>query len=197
MEPQTPIPGPRARAALMPEWLTDELLLGDGERKLTAWSAEASPPWPAPSAAEVVKRLAFIGDASLACIVAGVLAARIPRPVVDYVTTRVQFIGTGLRILGFCGPARGEDDRPWRVVVSFQPQHFEDLVAHEIAHCWTLTEPSRESIAAGAIYQNAMLAADWSLVPASLAASVHAARCENDQREALAARLAGSWGFHA
>lgn len=134
-----------------PDWLTSELLAGDGREKLTRWLDTAPPPpWPDKvDVADTERALAFRGDYAALTFTA-VTIAHLPPPVRDYAISRVQFVGT-LAWAGFCGIPEPEDaTRPRAVVVTPGARGgstdeiiaaFQHVAAHEIAHCWIEPEP--------------------------------------------------------
>jgi hypothetical protein len=152
---------PVERGRLVPPWLTSELIMTAASReKLQSWAATHARSWTSPDPVEVLTRQTFVGDELLAHIVARLISEKLPPPVAHYLTERVTFVATGLRVLGFCAPHIQFRPRPWVIVLAYTPQpddeaalcRFEDLVAHEAAHAWTLPEPASGQVAASAFW---------------------------------------------
>jgi hypothetical protein len=203
---------PAQRVAALPSWLSPELASTPAAReKLRTYgrrhldeqlTSSGTRTKSAPTVADVLSQIWCLGaDEHVAAALASTLAdARIPAPVRTYALERCTFIGLGARVAGFCGCAdlTSPDGRARpRLVVLAAHEPFDALVAHELAHCWTLPEPDTTSRNGSAVWQSALYDVPLAVVPGTLLAEAMDRRRSYARDEDVAERLAARWGFGA
>lgn len=183
----------------LPQWLTTPLIATTAARnKLRRWAERSPQPWPAAEPVDFLPRLDFIGDPLLSHMLARLLAG-LPPPVSAYAVDRVQFLGAGITVLGWCGPV-ARTSRPWQIVVSATPDEdgadqFRDLAGHEIGHAWLLDEPAPDVRPASALWMSIVHKTPLDDVPMSALASVQKERTLDRQYELEVLRLTRAWGL--
>jgi hypothetical protein len=206
LEPDERLYSPVARAAALPDWIGGPLVATEPAReKLHAWATSTPQPWTSPTPADVLQRFAFAGDVVLAHVTARLIAERLPPPVAAYVSAHVSFIGLGLQIQGFASAHVDATDRPRLVVLSYPGvsgqddeaamQDFEDVVAHEVSHCWLMPEPKPGVICASSFWMQTVHDLPMADVPPEDWAAVDAERARYKRHERLARGLTAAWGF--
>ncbi len=189
------------RGEAVPPWMSDPLIATTAARnKLRAWVQRTPRPWTSPAPADVLVRQTCVGDEVLAHVIARVISERLPPPVASYVVDTVCFITVGARIAGFCSAPLPK--RPWLIVVVHTAPddeaavgRFRRVLAHEIAHSWTLPEPMPGDVAAGAFWMDTVHGVRLEHVPATALDTVRAERQAYVDGELLARRLTRVWGF--
>ena len=188
----------RERMAGGPEWLAWELVATTTAReRLRSWIVETPQPWRSMSDPEARNALwdQFFGD-DLGRLVAARVISAMPPAVQAYVIARVTFLAVGARARGWAGGPINTGDRPWLVVLSARGEvdtTLPGLIAHEVAHCWLLGEPTKpmcDSFESHTIKKTSLADVKPEHRPA-----VVQSRRRYDRGEAEAHALARCWGF--
>ena len=188
----------RERMAGGPDWCTWELCATSTAReRLRSWVVSTPKPWRSMVDQQARNKLwdAFYGCEVMRLVTARVLAS-LPPPVQAYVSERVRFLGVGVQVRGWAGGPLPDADRPWLVVLSGHGEGDRTLplvIAHELAHCWLLGEPSTpicDSFEAHTIKRTPL-----GEVEPKNQAKVERVRRRYDRREFEACALADCWGF--
>ena len=164
-------------------------------QKLEAWALRTPSPLTAttPSAAELLTTLSIFGDGALAHVIAS-LVSRLPPPVADYLSERVNVVVLGATVYGY-SLLSAPPPRPWTMqLISFDDvSRFERLVAHETAHVWQLDEPTEPQ--RSAFWQQTVMETSLESVPAAAFATVSALRSQYARYKRDAIALARAWGY--
>jgi hypothetical protein len=198
IEPDDRLMTPIERQQALPAWLTFELLLGEGRRKLSDWAARTPAPWATLTPVGVLTTFACYGDFALANVAARVLAERIPPPVTAYIIERVAITVAGAQLWGWCGPPKQEPTRPLRILAVHNTSNldlFEAVLAEEIAHAWQMKEPTPGQKLATAFWYSTVEDTPIGSVPEQSMEAVVAWRGRGTKLEDIAQRLIRSWGF--
>jgi hypothetical protein len=176
------------------------LVMGSGGSKLTAWMQDPTtkPLANCPPLEQVYLDVNVIGDDYIHAQIARVLF-RLPAPVRDYAMSRITFLCVGMSTLGFCGARPGVGDRPWVIVLSAAKKtqaSIQELIAHEIAHAWSLEEPAPNVVAAPAFWQRSIREPPRADDSPAARAVIEKERAEAARDERLADRLVDCWGFN-
>ena len=194
---------PVQRRAALPRWLSTEMISTAAAREKTQrYGPRHLTPQDPPAVADVLIRMHCLGDEMLALQIGKLLVDhRVPGPVRDFTIQQVTFVVLGVTVFGFCASTNlkrgdGEPRRPWLLVMTAN-ERFEDILAHELAHCWTLPSPLESSVNGDAVWQSAFYATPLHHVPDQFIAEAINRRHEYERDEDVADRLIASWGFNA
>ena len=189
----------RERMSGGPEWCSWELVAtATARERLRSWIVSTPRPWRSTADQEARNALwdHFYGDEVARLVTARVIST-LPPPVVAYLLSRVTFLAVGAGSRGWAGGLIEPDpDRPWLVVLSARgaiDKTLPLLVAHELAHCWLLGEPSkplRDSFEHYTIKQTSLADVKPEHQP-----KVVQVRRRYDRHEVEACALADCWGY--